>query len=960
MKFRCILPVLMLCAASLQAQVAVTTYAPDMTYSRTAMRYDPAPYPVTVTLRNTGAVAVGPVSVRIELLAPFTLDSSEQGAVIKPQTPAVIAPNDSLRLTWNLQHPLLLTAAMQRVTFHVKVGPADSSSHSINIPIPPADPPRLSLHMYGIDSLTAKPDSSGYNNNPAEARIQIYNSGGTRVDSLRLQLNLPPGFVLDPPGQPNPIVLQTLYPPPAGDPRLQVFWKIRYTKATRAGLNDSAVVTAAGRDIAGGPVTGSVSTPVHVDGLAPAYEIELKAPDSLAYDTGSVYAPNPMRVAAILRNTGEQIAGLGSLRMSPAGGGASTKDSLSRFLPDLGPGDSVAFEWDMDIERRSFPHSITWTATAVDDDGFSRSASAQTSVPGRAHSLSIQDLSFPDTLALTPDRTAYQSRVIELRFRVHNDNWTNARLVELRCVPAGTGILPNGPVSTTPGDLLGPGDTSGFYSIAYRALGASPARGISFELCAVASTGDTGCARVSVFVPALESRVSLDRRGPDSLSIDQQNNAYSPNPFEQLITLNNLGAADIKLDSAAMDVFGDGVERLEDRGFFFGVTVPPAQGRARAWTFRVEKRTRPRKAVLAYSAWYEGAQMISDTAEIFIPGFEPLLSLETAPLPEILFDSVSIHSPSRVQFSVLARNTGGIAFALDSMELALEAPWTLEAPAVTVSGAVLQPGDSARFEWGTRFVPALFNDSLFSVFNCTAHYDGGRRSSRQSVAAIPGRPTSLRIDAAPPSRLTARADGAGYEESPLATVFSVYNDSWVTRSLSGTSTTVSGDGFTARTPLVRTMDAPISPYGYFHTDPDTFDVEAARTDRTVTLTFGAALADGSSAARSFVIDIPGIEPPAGAGFPPAADAALLPPYPNPASPQSGIVVVPYALLSRGRVRIEAYNALGSRAAVIVDCDADAGEHRAFWDASNMPAGVYLLRMEAGGAGAGRIITLERR
>ncbi len=79
-------------------------------------------------------------------------------------------------------------------------------------------------------------------------------------------------------------------------------------------------------------------------------------------------------------------------------------------------------------------------------------------------------------------------------------------------------------------------------------------------------------------------------------------------------------------------------------------------------------------------------------------------------------------------------------------------------------------------------------------------------------------------------------------------------------------------------------------------------------------------------------------------------------FPNPFRAQTEI---PYRLAERGPVRLEVFDALGRRVALLVDAVQPAGEYRARFDARRLPSGVYLARLAAGGAVQTQRITLVR-
>ena len=67
-------------------------------------------------------------------------------------------------------------------------------------------------------------------------------------------------------------------------------------------------------------------------------------------------------------------------------------------------------------------------------------------------------------------------------------------------------------------------------------------------------------------------------------------------------------------------------------------------------------------------------------------------------------------------------------------------------------------------------------------------------------------------------------------------------------------------------------------------------------------------------------------------------------YPNPFNPAT---TINYALAEPGHVRMEIYDILGRRLAVLIDEQKEAGYHSLIWQASNVPTGVYFYRIKTG-------------
>jgi hypothetical protein len=73
-------------------------------------------------------------------------------------------------------------------------------------------------------------------------------------------------------------------------------------------------------------------------------------------------------------------------------------------------------------------------------------------------------------------------------------------------------------------------------------------------------------------------------------------------------------------------------------------------------------------------------------------------------------------------------------------------------------------------------------------------------------------------------------------------------------------------------------------------------------------------------------------------------AALGRNYPNPFNPST---TIPFELSTSAHVRLEVYDMLGRRVALLIDEPRRAGDHTARFEAENLPSGIYLARMQTG-------------
>ena len=80
------------------------------------------------------------------------------------------------------------------------------------------------------------------------------------------------------------------------------------------------------------------------------------------------------------------------------------------------------------------------------------------------------------------------------------------------------------------------------------------------------------------------------------------------------------------------------------------------------------------------------------------------------------------------------------------------------------------------------------------------------------------------------------------------------------------------------------------------------------------------------------------------------------PHPNPASRETTIA---FELSEAGPARVEVFDVLGRRVAVLADGVVSEGEHAVTWEAGSLPSGLYLVRLTAGNTVQTRRLTLAR-
>ena len=108
----------------------------------------------------------------------------------------------------------------------------------------------------------------------------------------------------------------------------------------------------------------------------------------------------------------------------------------------------------------------------------------------------------------------------------------------------------------------------------------------------------------------------------------------------------------------------------------------------------------------------------------------------------------------------------------------------------------------------------------------------------------------------------------------------------------------------------------------------------------------AKIAGGGSAGEAEIVEETSSERP--------EEPELKSNYPNPFNP---VTTIEYVLPEEAEVRLEIYDILGRRVAVLEDGMQEAGTHQVQWDASGVSSGTYIYRLEAGEHVESRHMTL---
>jgi len=124
---------------------------------------------------------------------------------------------------------------------------------------------------------------------------------------------------------------------------------------------------------------------------------------------------------------------------------------------------------------------------------------------------------------------------------------------------------------------------------------------------------------------------------------------------------------------------------------------------------------------------------------------------------------------------------------------------------------------------------------------------------------------------------------------------------------------------------------------------------------TAVITVTAQNEHGAQTRISFTVHVPtGVPVEHEGGMPEVF--ALVPNIPNPFNPAT---VIGFALPEAGRVRLEVFDVLGRRVAVLVDEHRGPGRYTVTWEAASAPSGIYLYRLQAGNYAGVKTMVLRR-
>jgi hypothetical protein len=353
---------------------------PAITADQPKLRYDPMPFPVTLTVHNPGRDTLR--SVRARIVLPVQLSLAGPDAPdhwVKDVLPGEIAPRESAVQTWLLTHALSKQERTYLVDVWLYADNEDSSSCSAFITIPAIDAPRLSASCVVPDSLRFNLQYDAYEPEQFWVTLKCINAGELSADDVTGTLILPPEMELVSQGD----SLTKTFQPSLMEPWQQgqyvpyVRWLIHYADRPHTTTWAEFRFRVTGKSTTGIALdTAWTSCTMRIPPVKTQWNCVLEMPDSLRlHPNGSGVEPNPFSVRYTIANAGTQAGVLRRVQLSlPRLQDVSLHPSSPMGLDDsvditIGPNSTARFEWILDVRNRITRRDLQLTATAWDEAG---------------------------------------------------------------------------------------------------------------------------------------------------------------------------------------------------------------------------------------------------------------------------------------------------------------------------------------------------------------------------------------------------------------------------------------------------------------------------------------------------------------------------------------------------------------------------------------------------------------
>ncbi|MCB2203496.1 DUF3160 domain-containing protein [bacterium] len=346
--------------------------APVITASLKDRRYDPMPFPLTLTVRNEGTALTDSVYARIILPPALKLDGAPEMKLLQP---AQLFPDEGGSVQWMLRHDQSGEAHDYTVRLLMVSANADTASCEVLVHIPALRLPVLSATCAVPDTLRYDEAQHNYTPNPFTVSLQCVNRGNGTAKNVVGTITLPPHVVLDPATQPTSITFtpEQMDAWEIGDPVPEVSWTVRWNDLLRQYANPHFQFSISGEDEEGNQLEQAVAEAVaHVPGVQPEFTVSFEGPDSLM-STGYALTPNPFTVRASVLSTSDQTGAIRRIKLNISSAEGITLDSSSVMPLECDTNiavqkdENVELEWKMRADLRPTPRHVRLLLTLYDD-----------------------------------------------------------------------------------------------------------------------------------------------------------------------------------------------------------------------------------------------------------------------------------------------------------------------------------------------------------------------------------------------------------------------------------------------------------------------------------------------------------------------------------------------------------------------------------------------------------------
>lgn len=394
---------------ALSSAIACEITAPDTIYFREQF-YEPEEFDIQVRAHNVGSGQTKDVRAQLLQDTRFT--------IVPPAFKDLAA--------------VLLSGESVEGSFRVKIHPRETDGYDtvrVNVQGDDTNPAwcfypiwvqRVRMPEFTLtcstpdDSLIFSDATYEYEPNPFTVTTVATNVGETYAEECQLMFVGPPRFT------PIGTNLRPAGTMQIGDIRSEQ-WSITALPRSVASW-DTLVFQVIGRGGLGKQiVVAECRLPVYVPAVRkPEYELSCSAPDSLRFED-NVYTPDPFVYAMRITNVGN-AAGRGlSPTIIPAPTIALADGEVAgRYVPALGPGQSIDLSWRLRAEPRSYDGDFRICARVVDSVGLSEQCCTDVFIPKTQNPILTASCFSIDTLFLDSQSGAYLGNPFEVTLDLSN------------------------------------------------------------------------------------------------------------------------------------------------------------------------------------------------------------------------------------------------------------------------------------------------------------------------------------------------------------------------------------------------------------------------------------------------------------------------------------------------------------------------------------------------------------